>query len=365
MKKNVYVHGSFMNDNYGDFLLYKVVMDEMEKYSKELNIYSSDVSESYDKFHSVKREKKAKAIMSADMGICTGGGYFGEPDERKLYWSIRFIIKHGIPLATLRIRKIPYAIIGVGVGPLTFFVPRMLVKYIFNGASAISVRDNESVQYLKKIGVKKEINMNPDWVMSMNQGDLARSKNEAKEILEKLGMNKENKNIFVHLTSKNYNDGKGMSLVINELIQFAEKNENINFIVGCDQVRESQEKRAQEIVSKLPCGRAKVLKYPGPWILSSILNEVDAVITDKLHVGIVATRLYKNVISVAYHSKALRFYSQIGRKRNSVHLNNVTTEEVALLLNHILDQNTDTIDPIIQKAKNNKKLLNDFINQYK
>lgn len=361
MKKNFYVHGSFMNDNFGDFLLYEVVMSKLERYEDKFNIFSSDVSESYDLLYPVKRKSKLYSIFRSDLAVLAGGGYFGEPDKRKLYWSIRFICKHAIPLSILRFRKIPYAIIGVGVGPLSYAIPRNIVKFIFRGAKEISVRDIESKEYLNKIGIKKEIKITPDWVMGMSIEELVRNKYEAEKIISGYKFNTSNKTIFVHLTTKNNYDGKGMSLVIEELIRFAHSDKNINFIIGCDQDRNTQKERAQDILEKMPSERTRMLKYMGPWTLCSIINKADIVITDKLHVGIVGTRLHKNVISFASHSKALRFYNQIGRSENSVKLSNITKEEINELLKKSKEQKPVDIDEIVKQAQNNGKILYEFI----
>lgn len=361
MKKNIYVHGSFMNDNFGDFLLYEAIMNELERYKKEYYIYSADVSNTYDPLYPVNRKSKIKSIFSADLAVFGGGGYFGEPDKLKLYWSLKFLIRHAVPLSVLRMRGVPYAILGVGVGPLSFSLPRLLAKYIFKGAKEISVRDNESMEYLRKIGVKNEIRVVPDWVMSMDESDLVKEQQvEDKNELTRCFDNTK-KNIFVHLSTKNHQNGQGLSLVIDELVKFAQSQKEINFIIGCDQAGQTQEVRAQEIVNKLPKERTKLLKYQGPRLLCSAINKSDIVITDKLHVGIVGTRLHKKVLAFASHSKTLRFYRQIGSSEYAVHLKNVDKELVNNLFNNVLEASSVNILENINKARENKNILHGFI----
>ena len=169
--KNLYIHGHFISDNYGDFLLFYVLRNVVEKCENKYNWFTSNVDESYDKYCKINRKNVRDAIKMADLAIFTGGGYFGEPDKKKIRWNIKCLIRHIFPAYKIYKRKIPYIIVGVETGPISFFLNRILIRKIFDGAEKVSVRNEESKIFLKKIKVKREIEVNPDWIMGIDKNE--------------------------------------------------------------------------------------------------------------------------------------------------------------------------------------------------
>jgi polysaccharide pyruvyl transferase WcaK-like protein len=358
MKKKIYMHGSFMNDNYGDFLLYYVAANKASKVRDDIEIISADVSETYDDYINVSRENKYKAIFNCNAAFLAGGGYFSEPPTRKLYWNIRYFIKHALPLFILGFRKTPYAILGAGVGPMSYSFSKMITRKIFNNADTVSVRDKESKSFLEGIGVVNKIQIVPDWVMGMEMEDLIKDNSRVDDIINKF---EGSEKIYVHLTTKNSEKNPGMEIVIRDLVKYSQDNKNAQFIVGCDQAREIQEERAKDIVSRLPSNRVLFFPYLGPWVLSSMLNKVDTIVTDKLHVGVVGTRLGKYVISVPYHTKTLRFYNQLGLCDRSKMLKDISEDEIFNMLTTDKDNRNVYLKSIIEESKINYDLLENFI----
>lgn len=353
MKKNLYIHGSFMTDNYGDFLLYYVVRKIVDRYKDKYNIYSSDVHRSYDNYCDVERKSKIFAIKNSDIVIFAGGGYFGEPDKRKILWNIRCIFKHLLPAYLISKRKIPYAIIGVETGPLKFGISRILLKSICNNASLISIRNNESKRFLESIGVNKKIMMNPDWIIGIER-DILFDKKYDLDTRVKDGCRK----ILIHLTTK---PNEGKENVINDLIKFQQENRDVYYLLVCDQKRYTQEKRVQELYDRFDKERTIINKYDGPWKLTKLIDYCDAVLTDKLHVGIVATKLNKEVVSVANHSKSVKFYRLINREEWTNYMSKVTPNETYNKLNNLSFKPIVIDEQLFNQAKNNEILLNDFL----
>lgn len=357
-KKKIYIHGSFMNDNYGDFLLYYVVHNICNSFGKKCEVFSADIDESYDKYCKINRKSKLDGIFDSDLVVFAGGGYFGEPDKRKLYWNIRCLFKHLIPAFIISRRKVPYVIIGVETGPMSLKINKFLLRKICERAKILSVRNDESKEFLTKIGVKRQIEVNPDWIMGINKEMLLESPERAKEILK--DVDPKMKKIFVHLTTRS---SQGTQYVIEDLEKYMNSKENVYYVIGCDQKRQTQEERATDLANKFPEERRKVAFYEGPWTLSSLLNEADAVITDKLHVGIVATKFGKEVISVASHNKSVKFYGLIGRPEWTNHLNNIKPEETLEKLNKLSFENIKIDDTIFKKAHRNENLLRKFLKE--
>lgn len=359
--KKVYLHGSFMNDNYGDFLLYYIINNICKKYSDSYTFFSSSVDKTYDNYCKINRKSKIEAIFKSNYVIFAGGGYFGEPDYRKMYWNIRCFFIHLLPAYIISLRKIPYIILGVEAGPMKFWINRFMLKRIITKAEVVSVRNEESLNFLKNIGVQRKILNIPDWVMGIDKNILIDKNNNYISNIIKNIKNNYTIIILVHLTSRN---SEGMDYVIQDLVKYINENKNVFYIIGCDQDRDIQKKRAEELSTKFPSNRSLVINYLGPWVLSSLINSVDAVITDKLHVGIVAIKMDKEVISVANNNKSVKFHTSIGRSYYTKHLNMINKGETYEKLKSLSFKNICINKKIFIEAEKNEKLLIDFLNYH-
>ena len=348
-----------MNDNYGDFLLYYVVEKIVEKYENDFIWYSADVDDSYNRYCKVNEKTKKEAIRNADLVIFAGGGYFGEPAKRKIYWNLRCLIKHIIPAYMVSRKKIPYIIVGVEVGPISLSLNRILLRKIFRNAEKISVRNEESEVFLKKLNLKNAIEVNPDWIMGFKKDDFPIKKIDVDSLLKKT---KQEKIVFLHLTTKN--DNNGMNNIVVDLKKYQKDNNNIVYVIGCDQNRDTQKERAKILFKNLNNQKNRLCFYKGPWYLTKTLSKVDAVVTDKLHVGIVSTKFKKEVISVASHPKSIRFYKLIGRNEWASLISDIKPNEVYRKLTQLKFEPIILNDTLFDKAKRNEVLVEEFLDKY-
>lgn len=343
-----------MNDNYGDFLLFMKVMNECEKFKDYYDVYSSEVDEDfYKKFIKFKCLEKKEAIEKADIAILAGGGYFGEPDKLRLLWNLRFIFKHALPIYKLIRKKTPICIVGIGFGPLNFFFSRKIAVKIFNKAQLVAVRDIESKKYLEKYGVSRAIEVIPDWIMSCDKDTLCKDRQSFSRFKNRW---------LIHLTSKFENKDDSIGIVINDIIKLI--NEGEQFAIITDQSNEKQRKRALIIQNTLGLDEDLVYFYKDPYELSKIISDSKGVITDKLHVGIVATRFEKKVIAVNAHPKTKRFYNQINYAEECIPLKNVKKDDVYEKFKK-LNSIEINIEEIVSKSKNNETLLASFLEDNK
>lgn len=282
-------------------------------------------------------------------------GAISENQTKKIRWNIKCLIRHIFPAYKIYKRKIPYIIVGVETGPISFFLNRILIRKIFDGAEKVSVRNEESKIFLKKIKVKREIEVNPDWIMGIDKNEFL-----VDDVDYNFFNDKNKKYIFVHLS---YGiNVSGMENVIKDLKKFQKKHKNIIYLFGCDQ--ENQEEKVKTLFNRFDNKKNQLFYYKSPWELSTILKNVDSVITDKLHVGIVATRYGKEVICTARDPKSLRFYNLIRRNECVSLLKNVKKGETLHKLERLKFKKIFIDNKIFEKAKNNKKIVEDFLNKY-
>lgn len=355
----IYIHGSFMNDNFGDYLIFNKLEEEIKNIAPQSSTIYANLDRSYNKYNKVEVENIYKAIRKADMIVLAGGGYLGEPDYRKWYWSINFLKEHAMPFIYIMLSGKRYAILGTGVGPVSCMLPRKIIKKIIDRASLVSVRDIESKQYIEKWGIKRVINVIPDWVMAYDKKKLVCTENSTIYLLNK----KRDEGytiVLIHITT--IRNAKSRNIIFQCLNKFIENRKNIFFVVSPDQGNKKQYQRACNNAKLLPKEITEIISYNNPWDLSSIINTVDVVITDKLHVGVVATRLYKKVISVPAHSKTKRFHKQVNNS-NCILLDELNDCKFMELLNSAFTNEVDceNIDKIVMNASDNIEVLKEFI----
>lgn len=353
--KRIYIHGSFMNDNFGDFLLCAKIVSCIREKHKNVRIHSANISPFYNDFMKIDSYNLKTALKNADLAVCGGGGYFGEPNHHKIYWNIRMLIKHAKPITTLLKNKVPVCIAGVGVGPLSFKISQKIVKRIFEHADLVAVRDKESKAYLEQYGVKRDILVYPDWIMSCDKEDLIKErKNYSLDIYSD--------KILIHLASKNTGANSPINIILNDIERLIMEDKE-KFLIITDQKDNGQIERGREIFKRFSKYGVKLYQYHDPYELCMIIDNAKAVITDKLHVGIVATRLGVPAFSVAYHNKIVRFYRQVGRENYSIPIDSVKSGIVYRWINHSMQEKIE-IDTVIREAKGNERLVNSFLDKY-
>ena len=97
----------------------------------------------------------SKIIKECDWFILGGGGLFGSLTFRaNLIWAVQALMAY-------RLKK-PVVMYGQSISPIKWKIIRWLVKKIFQKAELIAVRDEDSKEQLKKLGVTKKIYLVPD-----------------------------------------------------------------------------------------------------------------------------------------------------------------------------------------------------------
>lgn len=342
-----------MNNNFGDFLLFSKVITECRKMYGFYEIYTANVDENfYSKYIEFDHEDLGQAVDNADIIVLAGGGYFGEPNKFKTLWDLKFLKNHALPIIRAVKANKPICIIGVGFGPLSNIVCRRLAIKIFNSASKIVVRDACSKEYLMSYGFKKHVDVFPDIILGCSDKELLNGKVVPEKYKGKF---------LIHLTTKCGSSKSRMSLVVNELKEEIALIGKENVLVITDQHNDKQYARAEHIATLLGLGES-VYYYDDPYELCAVIKNALFVITDKLHVGIVATKFSVPVLSVAAHPKTIRFYDQIGRQECCIPLEGICRGDVKKAFGMTMKRKVD-IDCFVELSKNNSKILSSFLSE--
>ena len=290
-------------------------------------------------------------IESLDCLIFGPGGYFGEPPVnylRKLYWAQRNYKRHIIWNNKLYKAKIPYVIIGVGVGPLTIKPFRNKVVKLFENAMYISVRDKYSKEYLIKWGIDaSRINVVSDVALTL-QPDSHRTKNKK----TKVALHFPGKELYEENKMSEFIEFVKQVLPENDFFLLEDSKGQFSNVEG-DNIR----KALLENNIDLP-----IVKYKDPKTLINDIQSFDKIITSKLHVGIVGYALGKKILSIPRHSKTIRFYEQINQESFCIQFSNINRN---LLFKKF--QDLDSIDNSnnvrYKDAIKNKDVLKAFLDE--
>lgn len=176
-KFNALAIGWYGAPNVGDEVLLEVLRSQISELGGSLTVVSAD-PELTRKMHGVDSVdfnnlgEIARALLWADVLVMGGGGIFQDHHPFRLQGvydpALSDIAAYARPILMARQFGVPVVIWGHGVGPLRSAESREVVRDIFNGVAAASVRDQESLALLREIGVHRAVEVGPDpgWLYS-------------------------------------------------------------------------------------------------------------------------------------------------------------------------------------------------------
>ncbi len=365
MEKKIALHGSYYIDNFGDslFVVY------FYKWLKETNlIRDEDIILPYanDRVRNLVKVSDNKGffgLLKSKKIVFFGGGYLGERPNKKMIWNIRLLIRHlSIGLLAVLLKK-HFIFIGVGAGPLTNSLTRKIVVFLSNKSEKIIVRDDESYNFLLEYGVDKEkLGTTADSILLLEESDVDEYWNEKykKELMIEESVN--TTYIGVHLQASSSKEEK-LKLIIEDLKEYCGNLKDYKIVVFNDTYRKTPNNRSLNLVyEKFDKEKVMNIEYLNPDQLIAVINNLDIVITTKLHCGIVANCLGKYTLSVSVHDKTIRLYKQLKLQERNVSISDFKEGMLNKMFSGF-DENKKYYDNVplnIKKlaAENQKSLIN-------
>ncbi|OJF94712.1 polysaccharide pyruvyl transferase family protein [Alkalibacterium sp. 20] len=361
---HVSLHGAYFPNNYGDVLILNIEADWIKELTnKEVSLPFA--TEIYRKTLQSNDVKESESIKTADYMIYGAGGYLGEPPTKKAKWSLKFMRDHLKPAMIANKNKTPYSIIGAGAGPVSPFYGHRSLKYIVDHAEVIAVRDEESKQYLDGfVNDPKKVFVTADVALSLTKADIPA---ETRDKIMNEYLNFEGLKIGVHIGADRHSKehGENVQMIIDESIEFFKQNEHLTPVLIIDNENDIQLEAVDYIKKELK-KECVVYKHYDIWETTTLLSELDTVLTNKLHIGIVNYAMGNIPISFPYHSKTKRFYKQIDLEQLCTPIAEVKRDSTFNLLNQVInDIDLDKKDKyqlkrneMMEKALMNKEILN-------
>ena len=359
--KKILLVGATFGSNFGDFLFAKMFQDFIrEKLGIENVFWYKSVCARSDYFPKYLNYDRNYRLKDIDALVYISGGYFMGNDTKPIHYVIRFLSYFWIGIRCI-IRRIPYCIIGVEAARSNSRIIDWIQHIILRNAKVVVVRNKLSFDYvIGAVSDKVPVYCTSDSVFSMQ-------KHFYDEYPIEEEISKGNKPmLFLHVNPYHNNNQKIIDCIVPVINQFIKNHPEFSIVLGTDQYGPDMISAMENVRGYIQSNNVILNTYGNPVSLCGVLDECSVIVTTKLHVGIVGAHFGKSVISFSGHtSKIKRLYEQLGLDDRTTPLNTLTIESGVSMLETYYNKPITVDKKIIDSAKDNFKILNDFIDAIK
>lgn len=358
----ILLHGYLNETNFGDILF----ADLFYRKCLELKFDAVDFLQlPYYKMGSFCRKnigytakKPFLSALASDAYVMISGGCLGDDSNANGKTARKRFFRFVLPARLFELLGKPVYVLGVGGGPVDSpWLRRQMVKML-DAAAVIQFRDAETKRYFEEYGVKNTMTVTSDTAQVIVPEMLPAF--EQKQELDALAAGR--KKLFLHLSENDHVNEEILRRVVPGVLQFLKAHPDYIAAVSFDNVRVKDPKarlRGLEAV-KLLREQTDVFLYDyhDCWQLCALLNEMDCIVTQKLHVGVIGAALGRSVVSFPVHrEKTQRYYRQIGQEERCVHMSMVTPEIVCSQMERFCGQPITLPAQIRAEAARNLSVL--------
>ncbi len=312
------------------------------------------------------------SIKRTDITLITNGIVF----DHKLY-NLAFNFVPSLVCLVYYANRINKPVISynMGIGPLTKKWGKRFTKFIFDRLSLITVRDKDSYNLLREIGVSKPIEITADSAFLNKPA----SKERVKEIFKKEKVNSDKGSIGINVTSylgswmgsrSGSLDPKGFKELIARLADDCIKKFDINVVFFATQIMDIG--FIKDIMNKMENKDRVFLisndRFTNDEIMG-VMGKMEIFIGMRLHSLILASAMLAPVIGLVYAPKVRSYLKLIGQQNHAVELNTLDYQLLYSLIEttmnskiEIREQLFPVIDNLKTKAHQSAvKLVNEFL----
>ncbi|WP_433744869.1 polysaccharide pyruvyl transferase family protein [Falsibacillus pallidus] len=338
--------GNYGHDNNGDEAILQGILQQLTEHlhinKQDITIFSNNPENTYERYgvksaFLIKKKgniastmlstlsQHAKIIKGLDVLIIGGGGILMDMYKRDapLYSIIAFIGR------LFRCRIIIY---GVGAGPITTGLGKVLIKGMANSASMVAVRDEKSKKLLESIGIKKEIEIIADPAFTLgDEKPAVLSKN-----IKKIGVT------AVPYYSSEYwpesNPEKYQSYITGMAENLDALIERLDAEVIFYSTKFPQDVKVTEEICHLMQHSSNVKVEKGnlhPTDLMKLSSEMDLIIGTRLHSLILAVAAGTPIIGIGYHKKVQSFMERLDKEDLYVDISKLHQRPIVDVVEHL------------------------------
>lgn len=346
---NIVIHGAINSSNFGDVLFakmfYSACSDLPDSNVDFVQIPRFGVGNFVRKETGYKRVLSKMGYLKADKLVMMSGGYLGL-SSTDLYSVVHLYARFIFPARIYQFIKKPVYIIGVSGGPIENKWLRKSVIKLIDHAEKVIVRDEETKDYLIQYGATNDIEVTADTALSIDKKRIPEIDDLAlRSFLQS------RKTIFLH--SEECADLEVAKSIIPSLNLFLSNHPEYGIVFGYDyQIDRSIKKSI--CWDTISCEAKFAYEYKSVDQMLALLNNIDVIITTKLHVGILGSVFGKSVLAFPeMEEKTKNFYKQIGYSERCIPLSKINEEIVLYQLEKYYDKPIEINDELIKRAQKN------------
>lgn len=305
-------------------------------------------------------EKSFYSCMFADVFCLISGGSFwdyGSKKDAKIRFH-RFLL----PALIYLFRRKPVYILGVGGGPVKTSWLRRLMVIVLNKAKLVYFRDGSTFEVFKEYGVKNNVTVTADTALVIKPEMLLPFEDKTK--LDTIARGR--KKLLLHIPDGYTPVAVVADIILPGLISFLNEHHDYLVVYSHDNIR-SLDAKETDAIKRLRKSLSDSgvefydYRYHDCWQMCSLINEMDCIVTEKLHVGVVGCALGKCVVSFPVHrEKTNNFYKMISESERCIHVRSLDSHTVYEQLERFHDKPVHISEELRVRASKNLSVIKDI-----
>ncbi|MEA3322035.1 MAG: polysaccharide pyruvyl transferase family protein [Bacillota bacterium] len=364
----LFIHGFYGAGNAGDDAILEAIIETVKEIDNNMEIVVSIRSKNIPAYYGKESiqyvlgtdiPSVSKELETCSLLIVGGGGLFQDYnsfDPGNLFTNQRGAINYyTYPIILAKMMAIRVMFYGIGVGPLEKPASRTAMRWIGELADDITVRDMESYQLLKEVGVTKQVlTADPVTRLGSTYTPDANSMENNKQL--KIGINLRN---WTYAEE----DAKMFQQQLIRYLHFLAKAFPISYYVMPFNKLPSELVKAEQIARRL--GNAEVIPYnSSPKEYKYLCQQLDLMIAMRLHANIFS--IYEGVpsVGISYDGKVEQFFQEINLTTYCHSLSNYDLSSFKQIIQDILNNPAhhrkvvqDNLSVLKEREKMNKEVL--------
>lgn len=270
-----------------------------------------------------------QTLREADLLLSGGGSLLQDTTSLRSLVYYLWVVRTGRSLGR------PVMFYAQGIGPLRRSVSRLLTRVVANRVQQITVRDDESRELLRRIGVTKPpLNVTADPAFALSPAD----PDTVDAVLQRADVPLDRSLVGVAL--RPWHTGHPTPEQGAELLRQAMRQ------TGAHPVLIPMQPPGDILLSEqsaklLPPGSVSLLRETlSPAQMMGVLHRMDGVIAMRLHALILAAGAGIPLVALSYDPKVTQLMRLLGQQERVMPLENFAAERVASLLNETLSDDS-------------------------
>lgn len=340
--KSIVMSGYYGFDNSGDDAILKAITKDILKENKDIEIIvlsnNPEKTKKEYNINAVNRFKFCeviKALKSSSLLISGGGSLLQDVT------STRSLLYYLGVMKIAKLFKKPVMVYANGIGPINGKLNRHLTKKILNKVNLITLRDEDSKDFVQKLGVKnKNIYVTADPVFTLKSID----KNSTDLIFKEENIPLEGK--YIGISVRKWTEDEHLIKQISKTIKYINEELNIKTIIIPMHYPEDLD-ISRQILKNVDSTKNFVLnkEYSAEEIMG-VINKLELIVAMRLHSLIYAATQETPMIGLSYDPKVDGILKSLNIE-NNCDVEKFTSDELIKNIEYVLLNKEKLIENLV------------------